>query len=82
MNTAQNAYPYPLLVRINEFERSLSTTKMIAYMHTHPKQRIMIEKIVDILDISRRYLVLGYTARAVRAYLRATAIYSHLPNPQ
>lgn len=60
---------------IQELENSLVTDVMMAQMHKDANLKQRVTAIQKLLDISRRYLVLGFEKKSYFSYLRALALY-------
>ena len=56
-------------------ENKLVNVQMISRMHDSTALTEQVRVLIALLDISRKYNLLGYTAKAVRSYLRVVKIY-------
>lgn len=59
-------------------ENKLVNAPMISMMHDSSTMTEQVKPLIVLLDISRKYSLLGYTAKAVRTYLRVVSIYERV----
>lgn len=71
-------YPFLLITKIRELEEKLVNVQMISRMHDSKTLSKQIRTLIALLDISRKYNLLGFTAKAARTYLRVLSIYKTL----
>lgn len=73
-----NRYPFTLISKIRNMENKLVNAPMISMMHDSSTMTEQVKTLIVLLDISRKYSLLGYTAKAVRTYLRVVSIYERV----
>ncbi len=70
--------PFFLISKIRELEEKLVNVQMISRMHDSATLSKQVKIMIALLDISRKYHLLGHTAKAARAYTRVLSIYKTL----
>ena len=70
--------PFILISNIRELEEKLVNQQMISKMHDSAKLTEQVRLMIALLDVSRKYNLLGYSAMAVRTYIRVIKMYSML----
>lgn len=73
-----NRHPFTLISKIRNMENKLVNAPMISMMHDSSTMTEQVKTLIVLLDISRKYSLLGYTAKAVRTYLRVVSIYERV----
>ena len=72
--------PISLISKIRDMENKLVNIQMISRMHDSATLTEQVKALIALLDISRKYNLLGYTAKAVRSYLRVVKVYERIIN--
>ena len=70
--------PFILISNIRELEEKLVNQQMISKMHDSAKLTEQVRLMIALLDVSRKYNLLGYSSMAVRTYIRVIKMYSML----